>query len=407
MLRLKISLKLLFKKPFQSIITILVMSIGVAIFYFIVNTGSALKDMVFTTTADNNHHIYLSGDFDIVSYDDEVVSNFITELRVTDNEITDISYAYSIVVNYQRKGGKTIHSFTLKGIDFDVAKNINNIERLINVYDDNEIPKLVDTNKDYDGELAVVDKLLTRIGYGNRDDILGEILDIRFDDQIYKFKIVAVFDAEEIVVPSGLIYTNLETVQKITKIRKANSIEIKIKNPLESNKVLEKIKPVIDNYYESTNSTEWQEGNQFAVNALYIEDISILIIQIITAVAISAGVTSLIIFTIREKTNQIGILKALGMTNIDTKKIFTNQVLIITIIGTLIGLFIGDGLARVFSYLFINPNTNTALVPITIGIFNRYAITTLIIMFAGAYLATYPVIRYVEKMKIIEVIKDE
>ena len=56
------------------------------------------------------------------------------------------------------------------------------------------------------------------------------------------------------------------------------------------------VESIIKEYYPNSSYTEWQSGNRYAVNALYIEEISINLIHIFTAIAITFGVSALFVF---------------------------------------------------------------------------------------------------------------
>lgn len=70
----------------------------------------------------------------------------------------------------------------------------------------------------------------------------------------------------------------------------------------------------------------------------------LIIIVIMTIVAIINMITAILIL-ILERTNMIGIAKALGMRNWDIQKIFVYQAAYIVILGILIGDFFGLGIA--------------------------------------------------------------
>lgn len=135
------------------------------------------------------------------------------------------------------------------------------------------------------------------------------------------------------------MFTTIDVVQKITGINAVNAIEMRVKDPLKSSSVLMNVESIIKEYYPNSSYTEWQSGNRYAVNALYIEEISINLIHIFTAIAITFGVSALLSFMMRDRVKQIGILKALGLNNKDTLFIVLYQVLMIAFVGIVSGVF--------------------------------------------------------------------
>jgi len=70
------------------------------------------------------------------------------------------------------------------------------------------------------------------------------------------------------------------------------------------------------------------------------------------------GIMNIMIVSLMERTREIGILKALGMKNRTVLSIFLSESLIIGVIGTLVGIASGSGLAAVFSRLGIGGGGN-------------------------------------------------
>ncbi len=406
MTNLYLSYKFLFKNIIQTLITIVVVTVGTAIFYFVFNASSSLKNLVLSTTADANSHIFISGSFDFNSYEDEEIIHFRNSLFEKDKQITDISY--SLLLNgYVFNEENAPHPLILKGIDYDYGGGIQSIEARIVFEELNKIPE----NGPFDGyygEAVIGNKLAFELGFEELEDVYDEIIEFNYHGNIYPLKIVAVFPSDQLDLSLRTIYTTIETTQIINdNIKKANAIEIKVKKPLRSDVTLTNITDLILNYNSEASIAEWQEGNKYAVNALYIEDISILIIQIFTALAIAIGINGLLLFNIREKMNQIGILKAMGSTNKDIMIIFFYQTIIVVLIGIIAGLFIGDILSILFMAIFRRPTSNAPIVTLSKNIFNMYSVISFSVIFSSSLLFSFVPIKYAQKLKIIEVIKNE
>src|SRR5690554_648863 len=406
MLNFKIAFRFLIKKPIQTLIATMVIAVGVAIFYFILNAGDSLKKLLYTTTAETNSHIHIVDNFEFNNYDDEIIKQFRDDIFKSDLRVTDVAYSYTIVGATKNRNNDTFRNFSLKGFDFDYSYNIQNIGKRIDNHRYNSFPQNIETDE-YFGEIVIGNGFASYIGFENARNSIGKYISVYINDKIYKFKIVGTFNTDNVELGTRTAFTTIETVQKITNLNIANAIEIKVINPMSSTKVLNRIEDVIKETYPNASYLDWQYGNRFAVNALYIEDVSIVVIQIFTAVAISFGVTALLSFMIREKINQIGILKALGLNNYNTRQIFLLQIIIIAIPSIIGGLFFGDFLAKLFTRVFRRPNSGVALIALRTGIWNMYSLISAIVMFVGCIVATIPAIRYAEKLKVIEVIKNE
>ncbi len=412
MLNIKLALKFIFRKPIQTIITITIITIGVAIFYFIYNASGGLKKVVLNATAETGSHIYIKGDFKFASYDDQEVSEFRKTLKHKDSRIKDISYSLTLPSEANRLQRNYHLPIMLKGIDFEEGGEIQKITSRIKNDKVNNIPSN-DSSINYFGEIAIGEGLAKNLGFADPKNAIGKPIKIdvligKNEKETLIFKVVAVYFSSYLELSNNMAFTTIETLHKLPLYKdKTNLIEIKTNNPLISDQVEHTIYDYVKETYASSTITNWQEGNGYIVNALYIEDTSLLIIQVFTAISIAFGLASIITFSVRSKYNQIGILKAMGLKNSKVRMIFLIQVLIFLVIGSYLGLLLGDFISKYFMIVFRRPNSNNPLVPLLLGINNSYSLVTILVMFSSSLIATLVPVRMAEKLKIIEVIKNE
>lgn len=88
--------------------------------------------------------------------------------------------------------------------------------------------------------------------------------------------------------------------------------------------------------YEYTYKT-WMEQNQNFFAALKLEKLTMFIILTLIILVASFNIISTLIVMVVEKTKDIGILKALGMSSVDIRRIFLLQGLTIGFVGTSAG----------------------------------------------------------------------
>lgn len=96
--------------------------------------------------------------------------------------------------------------------------------------------------------------------------------------------------------------------------------------------------------------SDWQVDNKDLLQALSSQSLSSYMIQVFVLVAVALGIASTLAISAVQKTKQIGILKALGMTDRDTAAIFLWQSLIMGVAGTALGVLVGFGLIAGFTY---------------------------------------------------------
>jgi lipoprotein-releasing system permease protein len=108
--------------------------------------------------------------------------------------------------------------------------------------------------------------------------------------------------------------------------------------------------------------TEWQAQNSDLLSALQSQSSSSYMIQFFVLVAVALGIASTLAISAVQKTRQIGILKAMGMKDRQSGRIFLWQALILGVSGAAVGVGAGLGLIAIFTFLGRN---STSLFPIT------------------------------------------
>jgi lipoprotein-releasing system permease protein len=86
---------------------------------------------------------------------------------------------------------------------------------------------------------------------------------------------------------------------------------------------------------------DWQEQNSSLFQALKLEKLGMGIILLLIVVVAAFNIVSTLTMVVADKTREIGILKAMGMTARSIRRIFFTQGVVIGIVGTGLGLFLG------------------------------------------------------------------
>jgi len=108
--------------------------------------------------------------------------------------------------------------------------------------------------------------------------------------------------------------------------------------------------------------TEWQADNADLLSALQSQSSSSYMIQFFVLVAVALGIASTLAISAVQKTRQIGILKAMGMKDRQSGRIFLWQALILGVSGAAVG--VAGGLALIALFTFLGRNSDS-LFPIT------------------------------------------
>ena len=86
---------------------------------------------------------------------------------------------------------------------------------------------------------------------------------------------------------------------------------------------------------------DWQEVNSQLFQALKLEKLAMRVILLLIVLVAAFNIVSTLTMVVKDKTREIGILKAMGLPARSVRKIFLAQGLVIGIVGTLIGVAIG------------------------------------------------------------------
>ena len=148
-------------------------------------------------------------------------------------------------------------------------------------------------------------------------------------------KVVGIFNSGMYDYDLNLIFTNLKTGQEMLGLdNQFSAVAIRLDNLYLADKVREELSNILGFDY---NLKTWMEANQNFFAALKLEKITMFIILTLIVLVASFNIVSALVVLVVEKTKDIGILKAIGMTSVRIRNIFTYEGLIIGILGTFFG----------------------------------------------------------------------
>ncbi|MFH1269691.1 MAG: FtsX-like permease family protein [Candidatus Omnitrophota bacterium] len=148
-------------------------------------------------------------------------------------------------------------------------------------------------------------------------------------------KVTGIFSSGMYDYDLNLAFTDLNTAQQILGLNnKFSAIAIKLDNLNLAGEVRDELRNILGFNY---NLKTWMEANQNFFAALKLEKLTMFIILTLIILVASFNIVSTLVVMVVEKTRDIGILKAIGMTSGSIRKIFTYEGLIIGILGILSG----------------------------------------------------------------------
>jgi lipoprotein-releasing system permease protein len=177
-----------------------------------------------------------------------------------------------------------------------------------------------------------------------------------------------------------------------------SAIDAQVQDVFSSKQVADALKS--DSALNGLKVTEWQSQNADLLSALKSQSSSSYMIQFFVLVAVALGIASTLAISAVQKTRQIGILKAMGMKDRQSGRIFLWQALILGVSGAGVGVLAGLALIALFTYLGRN---STSLFPITPQV--GFVVLSFVVGVLVAVLSSLIPSRRTSKLDPIEVIQ--
>ena len=220
------------------------------------------------------------------------------------------------------KEGNRVFAVGLKGINPETEPSVTKIKKYV------AVGNMDDLGQD---KVIIGKELSLYLGLGINSDIVTYS---PFGKE-RNLKVVGIFNSGMYDYDLNLIFTDTKTAQDILGLNnKFSAIAIKLDNLNLADKARDQLSSVLGFDY---NLKTWMEANQNFFAALKLEKLTMFIILTLIILVASFNIISTLVVMVVEKTRDIGILKAIGMTSVRIRKIFTYEGLIIGALGTFSG----------------------------------------------------------------------
>ncbi len=214
------------------------------------------------------------------------------------------------------------------------------------------------------------------------------------------YTVRGIFDLGNQALNASWVFISLEGGQALFQLSGAvTSLELQVDDVFGA----ETIASRQEQSFPELNWSSWEEENPDLLSALSSQSISSYVIQAFVLLAVALGISSVLAVSVMQKSRQIGILKALGISTAGVSRIFLIQGALLGLAGSLIGSFVG-GLLLLAFFTFTAGENGEPLFPISFDplvFLLAIAIATL----AGMGAAAVPA-RRAARLNTIEVIKN-
>lgn len=289
------------------------------------------------------------------------------------------TYGQIIIRNNQLTSGAII-----KGIDYKSEENLVGLSKKISA-------GTIASGVLNDNEIIIGQELARNLNISVGKDII--VMSPGQSDLIpkmKKFKVAAFFHSGMYEYDANLCYVTLNAGQNLFSMNNAVSgIGFSLKNWEKASITQQQIQQFLTKAYWIRS---WESMNYNLFAALKLEKIMMFIILALIIIVASFNIISNLLLLTVEKTKEIGVLSALGISKNKIGRIFFYEGLIIGLTGIILGLCLGIGLSYILSkYHFIHLPADVYYIDtlpvriIPLDVFTIVGSTLLITLFSAIY----------------------
>jgi lipoprotein-releasing system permease protein len=191
---------------------------------------------------------------------------------------------------------------------------------------------------------------LVCLGKGEINAVTGQPVPLTM-----RFEVTGVFDTGMYEYDNAYMYVALPVAQELAGLGDGvTGIEVRTRNRWDAKEVGDELAKKLQFPYRTV---DWQEQNKSLFQALKLEKLGMGLILLLIVLVAAFNIVSNLTMVVTDKTREIGILKAMGMTSRSVRRVFFAQGFVIGLVGTLLGVVLGIAASLALGkYQFIKLN---------------------------------------------------
>ena len=302
------------ERKFQSIFSILGVAIAVTVFIVSLTVSNGLeKNMINSLLTMSPHILIKNRQKSFFENYNQIVEN-VKKIKGVKAVIPQIN-SQSIIKREGFAKGVLANGISPENVKTDlklrIIKGNNNISELNSVLIGEELSK----------------ELKLKVG--------DEISLVSAENKPLKLIVRGIFKTGFLDYDSNLIIVPLQTIQILSEQgQAATEIGIKVESPQKVEETLNQVNNTINS--QEYGAISWKTINQNLLRAVQFEKFVLVAILSLLLVIASFAVSVILNMIVREKIKDIGILKSIGYTNKNIRRIFTIEGLIIGVFGMIL-----------------------------------------------------------------------
>lgn len=270
------------------------------------------------------------------------------ELLTFAEGITDATISYSTQTSVEGGDMETASYYTVAGVKENYAE-ISNLEMAIGEF-------LTEENEQSKEKVCVLGATVAREIFGSAYEAYDGI--VYLDDRPY---VVAGVLSEMGTVASGIspdssIFIPYETgVKYIVGTNISPTITVIAEDVNQVDSVMTSVEEVLKDSYPNTTFTISDAGSKMEAAATSNDTLTLLLISMAVIVFIvgGIGIINVLFVSVKERTNEIGILKALGCSRRDILLEFLLEASCMSLVGAVIGVLLSLGITPLVELLSV------------------------------------------------------
>ena len=171
----------------------------------------------------------------------------------------------------------------------------------------------------------------------------GELTPLGLVPKYQRFEVVGIFRSGFYQYDSSYAFTRLAEAQRLfSEPDLISVISFKVDDLYHADRIGRTIEAMAGPGFETTN---WMEQNQELFRALKLEQVVTFIVLALIVCVAALNILIALTMMVMEKTRDIAVMMSFGVRADQVRKIFLLQGLLISVIGTVLGLIVGYGLS--------------------------------------------------------------
>lgn len=331
MLSLRIANRFLSKSPVQSALIILGIAVGIAVQIFVGSLIQSLQASLVDQTIGSGPQITLQAfkSGDPVIYSERMKTLLATDPRVKPGAIAPVRLISSLWTDGTDSAPLNVIGGTTAGID--------------GVYGLSE--KMVDGKFEIASNGVLLGKeFAEKYGLG-----VGDSVNLIFQGSSNaSFKVVGIYDLGAAAFNERTVFTSEEVPRGLLgwSLNEYSAVYTQVNDPFEAGIIALQWRTALP----GVDVIDWQAQNANLLTALQSQSVSSYMIQVFVLVAVALGIASTLAISAVQKTRQIGILKAMGLSDRRSGLVFLFQALLLGVVGSFSGVALAYFLLWGFSF---------------------------------------------------------